>query len=298
MKRYRIIIGFLLLVLSFMCIDTFASTRVNIRTEQNYLVPDDVIITESNKWNIMNTPAIDASEKVYDFGNLLTDKEEEKLYREIKNVIDSSSLDFAIVTISENVKKSARDYAHDFYDYNMFNKDGLLFLIDMDTREIYMSTKGSAVSLFPDSRMAPILENVYGKVASKNYYSACSTFVTSIGQFIGIGEADINEDIVVNDDGTVSKNLHLLEIFIFSLIGTGIIIFIMISMNKMVNVATSSREFLNKETMKIENVSETFLGSHVSKTPRSTSSSGGSRGGTSISRGSSGHNHGGMGRKF
>ena len=298
MKRFRIIVYFLILVFSFMCIETFASTKVNIRTEQNYLVPNDIVITESNRWNIMNTPAIDANEKVYDFGNLLTDKEEEKLYKEIKNVIDSSSLDFAIVTISENVKDSARDYAHDFYDYNLFGKDGLLFLIDMDTREIYMSTKGSAVSLFPDSRMAPILENVYGKVASKDYYSACSTFVTSIGQFIGIGEASVNEDIVINDDGTVSKNLHLLEIFIFSLIGTGIIIFIMISMNKMVNVATSSKEFLNKETMKIDDISETFLGSHVSKTPKSSSSSGGSRGGTSISRGSSGHNHGGMGRKF
>ena len=86
--------------------------------------------------------------------------------------------------------------------------------------------------------------------------------------------------------------------FILNSIIGGIIIFIMISMNKMVNVATSSKEFLNKETMKIDDISETFLGSHVSKTPKSSSSSGGSRGGTSISRGSSGHNHGGMGRKF
>ena len=289
MKRIGIIIS---LIIFFGSINVFASTKVYTRTDQNYLVPDDVIITESNKSNIMSTPAIDASEKIYDFGNLLTDSEEDKLYTQIKKFIDGASLDFAIVTISDNVKNSSKDYAHDFYDYNMFDNDGILFLIDMDNRSIYMSTNGTAVSLFPDSRMEPILENVYGKVSQKKYYDACLSFTTSISEFIELGDSDYNEDVVINDDGTITKNLHLLEVFLFALIGTIIIIVILIMMNRMVSKATLAKEFLNKETMKINDISEVFLGSHTSKTLIADDSS------NMTSKGSSGQNHGGKGHKF
>ena len=87
------------------------------------------------------TPTVDASEKVYDFAELRSDSEEKSIYNEITGLIDEYNLDAAVVTINYNNKSSAKSYAEDFYDYNDFGvgstKDGLIFLIDMDNREMF-----------------------------------------------------------------------------------------------------------------------------------------------------------------
>ena len=292
MKRVRSVIFLIIVCFTFCITNVFASTKTYVRNESNYLIPSDVRVTESNRERILNTPAINSNEKVYDFAELLSSTEEDNLYKQIKSFVDGTELDFAVVTIKENNKGSAQTYAHDFYDFNYFAGNGLLFLIDMDTRTIYMVTKGSAVDLFPNSRMEPILGNVYKKVSDGKYYDACSTFLTSISAFVDIGEVQADEDVVVNEDGTISKDLHIGEVLIFALVGTVVVILIMIGMNRMVNKATSSREFLNKDTMKILNISEMFLGSHTSKTAiQKNSSSGG------VSSGS-GRRSGGAGHKF
>ena len=72
----------------------------------------------------------------------------------------------------------------------------------------------------------------------------------------------------------------------------------MVFTNRMVKKATSSREYLNKSTMKINGISEIFLGSNVSKVRRSDSSSSSGRSGSSTRSSSSGRSHGGGGRRF
>ena len=102
--------------------DCFASTKTFERTSDDYLVPDDIVVTSSNYSNVMSTPAIDASEKVYDFADLFTTDEEEKLYNQINAYISSYSLDMAVVTIDTNNKSSAMEYADDLSDNPKYNK--------------------------------------------------------------------------------------------------------------------------------------------------------------------------------
>ena len=64
----------------------------------------------------------------------------------------------------------------------------------------------------------------------------------------------------------------------------------------MVRKAVSSRQYLVKDSVKINLIKETFLGTSVHKSARVQSSSGG--GGSSTSSGSSGTSHGGGGRSF
>jgi len=70
--------------------------------------------------------------------------------------------------------------------------------------------------------------------------------------------------------------------------------------NKMVRKATSSRQFLREDSVKINLIKETFLGTSVTKTKRvnNSNSGGGHSGGSSTSTGSSGVSHGGGGRSF
>lgn len=269
MKKIKIILCLLILSLCFNVNDVFASTRVNTRSEGNYLVPADVIITESNKQSVLATPAIDATERIYDFADLLTESEEKVLFKHVKHFIDSTQIDYVIVTISKNNKASSMNYARDFYNYNDFSNDGIILLIDRDNKGIYMTTNGRAVELFPDSRMEPILKNVFNLTKEKKFYDACKSFTTSISEFVQIGVVPDGEELVkVGKDGKVktSKNYHYFAIAGFALGGTFIIMLVLIISSKIKKKRSIvTKDCLNKETMRIINISEMSLGSRTYK---------------------------------
>lgn len=269
--RLRRVVCLIALSILFSCNNVLASTKVNIRTDSDYLVPDNIIVSDSNKNAILSTPAINAEEKVYDFAGVLTDNEESDLYKQINKFITETNMDLVLVTIKDNPVNSSKDYAHNFYSYNFFRDDGVLLLIDFAESEIYMTTNGKAYDLFPDSRMQPILKNVYGKIIKKEFYTACSFFVNSISGFVGIGKAEKGEDVVIDVDGTVHKESLIIEALVVAFIGTVIIMIVFVSMNKMVKPANSSREFLIKETMVINDISDTFISSSTTKRRRNKS---------------------------
>ena len=273
MKKIFIFISLFILCL---CFDVSASTRVNTRTEANYLVPADVQVVQSNKQAILSTPAVDATEKIYDFADLLTPGEEEALYKHVKHFIDKTKIDYVIVTISKNNKGSSMAYTKDFYNYNDFGNDGIILLIDREYKGIYMTTNGRAIELFPDSRMEPILKNTFNLTKEKKYFEACKSFTTSISEFVKIGIVTDDEEVVkVSKDGTVkvSKSLHLVGVSVFALVGTLIIVGILVLSSRMVKKATTANDYLNKDTMKIIDISEMFLGTRTFKAPLSGGSS-------------------------
>ena len=129
---------FLILISLFILIPTVdASTTTFTRTEENYLVPDGITVSDNNRQAVLKTPAVDATEKIYDFANLLTQIEEESLYNKVIEFINKTNYDAVIVTIDDNNKYDAANYADDFFDYNAFgigsSRDGLLFLIELAT---------------------------------------------------------------------------------------------------------------------------------------------------------------------
>lgn len=289
---------FLFLTWSFSPLSVLASTNTEVRTEDNYLVPDYVQVTEANKYYILSTPAVDASEKIYDFADLFTDDEEQKLFQQVSNYIKKYDMDLAIVTIVSNEKSSTHTYAEDFYDYNEFGtnstQDGSLLLIDMDNREIYFQTTGGAISMYNSIRVDQILDDITSYMTDQEYYEGTSKFVTILKNYAQKGLPQSNENrYTINRDGQIVRDIPWLAIFLFSGLATLVIILILVHQNKMVRTASSSREYLNKDSLKIEQLKENFLGSTVTKVPIShdSSSSGGSRG-------SSGVSHGGGGRKF
>ena len=114
----------------------YASTNTFNRNElENYGVKKNWTIDEKNLDNVMRTPAVDASEKIYDFSELLTDEEEKELKNQIDSFIEKNNMDLVIVTtnFSYLVDSENEEYAADFYDYNDFgmnvkNNSGILLL--------------------------------------------------------------------------------------------------------------------------------------------------------------------------
>lgn len=297
MKKIIYIIGILIFSLS---VDVFASANYQVRTEDNYGVPDYIVVTDENKEAILSTPLVNSDEKIYDFADKFTDEEEKDLYNDVKKYIDEYSMDMVIVTISENNKLSAKEYAMDFYDYNTFGisdtHDGLLFIMDFDTREIRIITTGKAISMYIDRRIDSILDDVEVYM-SGDYYKAAATFVSSSSDFASLGYPDSDGS---EPRATGINRLRLLPwsgILIFSIVSTIIVMVILICNNKLVRKANSSNQYLLKDSVKINLVKETYLGTSVHKSARVESSSSSSSG-SHTSSGSSGTSHGGGGRSF
>ena len=280
-----------------------ASVNTYTRTDSDYLVPDYIDVTGSNRDNVLSTPAVDATEKVYDFADLLTDSEEKKLYQQATKFIKKTDLDLAIVTVSDYTKPRCdgdctRTYADDFYDYNEFGigsrHSGVLFLVDMKTRTIYMTTTGDAMDMYNDYRIEQIMDAIYQEFTNQNYYDGIAKFMTILENYDTIGVANSKDShYVISDDGSVVRDIPWLFLIGGPLLITGIVMAIMISRNKLVRVATSSREYLDKETLQTSIVKDRFVHTHTSKTPiyhSSGSSGGGGHSGRSgVSQGGGGH---------
>lgn len=302
MKKYLKIILIGIIALTFSLDNVFASTNTKERTESDYLVPDNIKITNYNKDKILKTPAVDANEKVYDFADLFTETEEEDLYNKINEYISSYKMDLAVVTINENNKYRAQDYADDFYDYNNFginkSRDGVLFLIDMDTRKIHMTTTGQAIKMYDDKRIDDALELVYQHMTDEEYYTGTIKFINKIKEDANSGVPSSNKNMVIDENGNVHmiKKVNYVLLLIISLIVSIIIIVILITKNKLVRKATTAEEYLNKDSVKI-NGQDVFLHTHTTKHKIDHSSSGGT-GGSSTHSGSSGMSHGGGSHGF
>lgn len=283
-KLYKLLIFVLVLILNLETVS--ASTNTYTRSEEDLLTPPKVSVTEKNKQTVLETPAVDASEKIYDFADLFTSDEEDRLYREVSSFINNYDMDLAIVTIDDNNKYSEVEYADDFYDYNDFKINGLLFLIDMDNRKIYMSTTGNAINMYNDYRIDDILDQVYSYMSDEEYYEGTSEFISIIKDYAKKGYPTNNE----------KETKYALPVsLIISFIITFAIMFSFIRKNKLVRKATTAINYLDNDSVLITNLGDKYIGSNTVRTKIDHSDS---SGGSSTHSGSSGISHGGGGHGF
>lgn len=292
----RKIICLLILLSIFICNIqvTFAVNMQKSNNSTSYYLNDIDVNNIKNSTNSTYTPKVDASKKIYDYANLLSDDEEKELFNKIENFIDEYNMDLVIVTINDNNKSSSMAYADDFYDYNDFGigdkNDGILFLIDMDYRKMWISTTGNAINIY-DSYIDSILDDCYSYITNKNYYKCAITFINS--------SVDSYEKYV----DLYEKHKRFKWIFgfvlacIVSLIIPTVFCLYKKSKHKAIKLATDADTYLIKSSFHLTKSEDKFSHSHTSKIHKSTSSGSGSgSGGTHI--GSSGVSHGGGGRSF
>ncbi|MBR2787351.1 MAG: TPM domain-containing protein [Clostridia bacterium] len=232
-----------------------------------------------------STPKVDTSKKIYDYADLLSDSEEKDLRKNVMDYIEETNFDMVIVTISENNKSSAMAYADDFYDYNKFgigdSHDGILFLIDMDNRKMWISTTGTAIQVY-NSRIDSILDDCTPSIKNENYFECANQFIKSSKR-------------AYTSEKTSYWIVGFSIIIVSSLLVPTIFCIVKKMKHKAVKLAKNADTYLDRVSIKITHSSDRFIRSHTSRTPRSTSSSSGG-GGTHI--GSSGISHGGGGRSF
>lgn len=124
---------------------------------------------------------------VYDHADLLSVQEEEYLENLAAERKEQWNMNFLVVTIDDSEGKSSMEYADDFYDARFpeeTEEDGVLYLIDMDNREIYLSTSGKAIRYLTDERIDRILDEAYEYVAESNYYGTFLAFFEETEEYL------------------------------------------------------------------------------------------------------------------
>lgn len=284
-------------------INCSASTKTFDRENlPNYGVNKNWKITSSNKQKILNTPAVDASEKVYDYADILTDEEEAILKERIDDFIEKTKMDMVIVipSFSYNDDSENEDYAANFYDYNDFGmanekNSGVLFLRNADSTDPYFNiySYGNAQLYYDYDRLERVLDLVYPDISSKNYLRGFARFITKMKDIYNSGPSSNLKDYKVNGNGYLYKPYKIpwLETLGASLLITIIVLVVLVKKNKMIMRASSATEYLDKESFIINERKDKYVTSHTSSYTISSSSGGSSGGGFSSHSGSSGGGH-------
>lgn len=265
-------------------------------------------IDSRNRANVLKTPMVDATKKIYDYSDILTDEEEKELFNEIGNFIEKTHMDMVILTVDlPYVSDSTNEeFAADFYDYNDFgldfeHYDGVILLRNTYASDPYSNvyTFGEAQLYFDYYRCEDMLDHIYPYFKSKSYLTGMKLFISDFSNYYSQGKALKN--YYVDDMGYIQKYPEKYQIPYAGALGGGgiaalISIIVMVKKNKMVRKSTEANDYLEKNSITYNKKSDILTGS-VTTHHRIQRDSGGHSGGGGFSShsGSSGGGHGGGG---
>lgn len=230
----------------------------------------------------MTVLGADTEERVFDNADLLSDSEENILRQDIKERSEILETDIIFVTIDDAEGKSSMEYADDFYDQHSFGYDkehgsGVLVLLDMDNREVWISTSGGAINEISDGDIDNILDNTMDYVTEKEYYMFFSNSLDEIETSMGNVFTYLQNPLISG---------------IIALAVSGIIILIMSQSGK-TSVTVNGRTYMEENSFDLKNKTDLFTHTTTVKHKIETANTG-----SSTHTSSGGYSHGGGGRSF
>lgn len=252
---------------------------------------------------------------VIDNADLMSSSEEAALEEKALALREEYGMDVVILTVDSLDGQRPQDYADDYYDYNGYADDGLLFLLSMEERDWYISTKGNAIYALTDYGIQQVGETALPYLGDGDYYGGFDAFLDALPTYFSAyydgapidGYADTSgdyyhgdqEDVVYYDDyydepGQVNIWISI----VIGVVAGGVTVLIMRGAMNTKRRQRSAANYMNDSTYHLRTNLDMFLYSNITKTriQQESSSSGG--GGSSVHTSSSGSTHGGGGGKF
>lgn len=255
-------------------------------------------------------------ESVFDYADLLTPEEEGSL-RQITKVYEEYDMSMIFLTTSNAEGKSAMTYSDDFYDTNQFRPDGVLFLIDMDNREVYVNTVGECIKILTDYRIEKILDAGYDCVADGEYFKSFEKMSGQAGTYIENYDGSNAVESYESDDfhGSLKEGMgeapnelskeatqvaHSIVIAVFV---TTVLSLLLVLLHRRANQRIPAGRYMGSN-FHVNDKDITYMGCRKEvmhgyyRQNESSSSSSGSRSRSTVHTSSRGVSHGGGGRKF
>ena len=198
-------------------------------------------------------------------------------------VVDDGSSDRTAEIADAYAEKIGQSMSRDEYP-------GILFLIDMDNRQIYMATQGRAMNYYDDYRINKVLDNCYNHITDGDYKGTCDAFLKGVRDYMG---RSTDRSARMDAFGV------LLRLIIAIVIGA-VVTFAMV-FRRGGRVTTNSRTYFDASGSHLDAKEDRFMNRTVTRRhivkPKGGGGSGGSGGG-GVHMSSGGGTHGGGGRSF
>lgn len=250
---------------------------------------------------------------VYDEAGLLTVEEKEDLADFAQRCEEKWNMNFLAVTTDDTEGKTAQTYADDFYDQHFpesTEEDGVLYLIDMEHREIYISTSGLAIRYLTDQRIAHILDDAYGYAAEEDYYGTFMSFLENTEYYLqqGIPSNQYNYDIETGEKDYAKPKYQITSMEFLIALAAGMAAaagtILLVKAKYQLKFEDFHYDAYTDSEIRLAVKEDRLINTIVThrRIPKNDSGSGGrSSGGSgrsSVHHSSSGRSHGGGGRKF
>lgn len=260
--------------------------------------------------------------EVCDYANLFSAEEYSEILTQASDYSEATDISLAVLTIDTAQGLSSEEYANDYID-NLIDGEGwsensMLFLIDMDNRNVWISTTGRAEDIYYD--VDSIIDGGYDELVN-GYYGQCildmievaenefeysdsngtdSGYYNDYGYDYGY---DHNYDEYDYSYGGSSDSVDITDILIYILVGLGIggiTVFAVKSRYKNFGKGDefdTDDVFLNLTGSNDTVISRNVVTTRIPKNNNHHRPGGGSGGGVRHSSGG-GRSHGGGGRGF
>lgn len=236
-------------------------------------------------------------QRIYDFANLLTLEEVERLESIAQKYSVRRDTDFVVLTIDDNEGKDIIEYMQDFYDdkalgYDKSHGNTVILTIDMKERDVYLAGFYKGEEYLDDYRLDLVRDKITSDLSKGDFYKAFRDFIKTSYKYMGIRPG-------VDPDNILFKSGFQIVV---SLIVAGIVVGSM-AYNNGGRITVHDSTYRDFSNSRILNRRDNYLRTSVTKHRRpSNNNRGGGSGGSGISRGGGmtrgGHSHSGSRGKF
>lgn len=206
-----------------------------------------------------------------------------------------------------------RDYADEFYDdggYGMGEDDsGMLILLDMHNRVMWLSTGGVMIDYINDDREEDILDHAYEKLRVGDYGDAMIAALYRVEHWMDAGRKEgffRYDEATGKRIGGIYNALTPAETAVAAAAGLAVAAVLYLSVSASYSLKDSTYSYDRAANTSVDFVqdNEVFLHKHIHRAPIVTNngsgghSGGGRSGGSGVHTSSRGVSHGGGGRRF
>ncbi len=255
-------------------------------------------------------PTVEGTPLLLDDAGLLSETEFAQVESDLKTYSDMHGIDIAVVTVNSLEEfgytgyDAPMNFADDYFDYNGFgrgaDRSGLVLVLAMQTRDWWISTRGSAIRTFTDYGINTYIgeKGIVPMFHSGQYAAAFREYAARADALIRY-EKENGEPYDYDSDKEPVKTFslkRLLGSLAAGLLAGLVPVSSMKSQLKSVRAQHGAQSYAKADSLNVTNANDYFIGRHVSRSLRQTERSGG--GGSSTHVSSSGATHGGGGGKF
>ncbi|WP_340643224.1 TPM domain-containing protein [Vagococcus fluvialis] len=258
----------------------------------SFLLPTSLVSSEENN-----------SKRVYDEANLFTPEEINSFEKEINQIRETYKTDVVIYTTLSTDGKAPKDFAADFYDYNGFGigetKDGLIYLVDMGSRQFQPVTTGNTIAVLNDNRLERIKTRISEPLSEQNYAKAMEIMLTDVTSYLKEGPVKgyrYNPETGQSEKVRYISTTKIIIALVVASISGGLFYFRVTSTYKL-KKSTYHYPYRNQSEVNLTDSQSVKTADFVTTRhiPKPPSNSGSGGGGSSTFTGSSGTSHGGGG---